>query len=287
MALRRRNGQLRHWSSPLAAIHRGAVATAPVYRNLEERAAVLTFVIGAYKVSPRGGDGAAFSRPRKPTAAAPSSVGVVGEGASGREDRGHAEQTGPAGGPAGGTAPARRLGGELRYLLRGGSPDEAKATQGFIDDTFTKRTGVKVSVEPTSGNVDEKLTAAMIGGNAQDVFDTWLDNVTPYAERGQVLDLEPLVGRDFSAEEIADFFPWQWKDFVLPGGLRFGLPKYVNVMFIYYNRDKFEQAGLQPPDESWTHDTYADAARRLTRDGTTGLFYPAYGGDRYWYKIHA
>ena len=79
----------------------------------------------------------------------------------------------------------------VRYLLRGGSPDEIKPTQDFLDNNFMPQTGVKVTVEPTDANADEKLTAAMVGGNAQDVFDTWLDNVAPYAERGQVLDIDP------------------------------------------------------------------------------------------------
>ena len=180
---------------------------------------------------------------------------------------------------------AKKLGGELRYLLRGGTPDEIKSTQDLIDGTFVKETGVKVSVEPTDANADEKLTAAMVGGNAQDVFDTWLDNVAPYAERGQVLDINPYVQAEMKQDEINDFYAWQWKDFQLPSGLRFGLPKFVNVMFLYYNVDMFEQAGIKPPDSTWNHDTYAEAARKLTNATTTGLFFPASGTDRWWYKI--
>lgn len=184
-----------------------------------------------------------------------------------------------------GSPVAKKLSGELRYLLRGGTPDEIKATQDQIDSTFVKQTGVKVSVEPTDASADEKLTAAMVGGNAQDVFDTWLDNVTPYADRNQVLDVEPFVKRDLKAEDISDFYAWQWKDFSLPSGLRFGLPKFVNVMFVYYNVDMFEQAGIKVPDASWNHDNYADAARKLTNANTTGIFFPASGTDRWWYKI--
>ncbi len=184
-------------------------------------------------------------------------------------------------------APARKVGGSVRYLLRGGSPDEVKATQSFLDANFTRQTDVKVSVEPTDANADEKLTAAMIGGTAQDVFDTWLGNITQYADRGQVLDINPLVQRDFKDADIKDFFAWQWKDFVLPSGLRFGMPKYVNTMFVYYNLDLFDKAGIKPIDDNWTHDTYADAAKKLTTGSTTGLWFPSYGTDRWWYKVAA
>ena len=74
----------------------------------------------------------------------------------------------------------------------------------------------------------------MVGGNAPDVFESWSDNVTQFADRGQVLDVEPLAKRDYTADDLKDFFAWQWRDFVIPTAqgqrIRFGVPKYVNVM---------------------------------------------------------
>jgi multiple sugar transport system substrate-binding protein len=63
-------------------------------------------------------------------------------------------------------------------------------------------------------------------------------------------------------------------------------------MFIWYNKDAFDKAGIKPPDDTWTHDTYAESARKLTiKNGDTvtqwGLHYPVWGWDRYWYKIDA
>jgi multiple sugar transport system substrate-binding protein len=79
---------------------------------------------------------------------------------------------------------------------------------------------------------------------------------------------------------------------VLPSHIRFGMPKYVNVMVLWYNKDLFDKAGLKVPDENWTHDDYAAAANKLTtKNGSTvdtwGLFYPVWSWDRYWYKIDA
>lgn len=193
------------------------------------------------------------------------------------------------GGTAATTAPVRKASGSVRYLLRGGTPDEIKVTQEYLDKNFTPQSGVKVTVEPTDAMADEKLTAAMIGGTAQDVFDTWRDNVTQFADRGQVLDLEPLVQRDLTEADIKDFHAWQWRDFVLPSKVRFGMPKYVNMAVMYYNLDLFEKNGVGRIDDNWTFDTLADAAKKLTaaNGNQAAYWFNATGADRWWYKVNA
>ena len=195
--------------------------------------------------------------------------------------------TGATTGSSPAAIPTRKASGTIRYLLRAGSADEAKLTQDFLDKNFTPQSGVKVTVEPTDAMADEKLTAAMIAGTAQDVFDTWLDNVTQYADRGQVLDVDPLVQRDLNEADIREYFASQWRDFKLASGLRFAMPKLVNIAVVYYNLDMFEKAGLGRIDETWDYNKYADAARKLTQDGTVGSFFRASELGRWWYKLGA
>ena len=194
-------------------------------------------------------------------------------------------------------APAAQAGnsnasGNIRWQFRG-SADDLKNAQKFVDDTFAKdHSSIKVTIEPAPDSRDEKLIASMVAGTAPDVFESWTDNVTQFADRGQVMDVDPLVKRDYKADDLKDFYAWQWRDFVLPSHIRFGLPKYVNVMFTWYNKDMFDKAGVKPPTEDWTHDDYAQAAIKLTtKNGsnvdTWGLYYPVWSWDRYWYKIDA
>lgn len=183
--------------------------------------------------------------------------------------------------------------GDLRYQLVSSAANEIQQTQAIIDQYFTPLyPNIKVTVEPQPENRAEQLVTSMIGGNAPDVFDTWRDDVAKYADVDQVLDVQSLVDRDFTPEAIGDFFDWQWADFILPSGIRFGLPKYVNMMAVWYNKDLFEQNGITPPDDSWDHTRYADVAKQLTvRNGDTverwGLFFPGYGIDRWSYKLTA
>jgi multiple sugar transport system substrate-binding protein len=181
--------------------------------------------------------------------------------------------------------------GELRYQLVSSAAEEIAQTQAVIDQYFTPMyPNIRVTVEPQPENRDEQLITSMIGGNAPDVFDTWRDDVARYDGVGQVLDVQSLVDRDFTPDAIADYFEWQWADFILPSGIRFGLPKYVNLMAVWYNRDLFEQNGITPPDDTWTHDRYREVAIQLTdRNGDDvnrfGLFFPSYGLDRWAYKL--
>src|SRR5579884_1113263 len=150
----------------------------------------------------------------------------------------------------------------------------------------------KVTLQPTPDDWQNKLVAAMVAGNAPDVFDMWGDIIPPYVERGQVVDFEPLVKSDMKPEDIKDFYEWQWRDFVMPwlNNIRFGMPRYVNIMFTWYNKNLFDKAGVKYPTNDWTHDDYAEAAKKLTvKDSSgkvtqAGLRYPVNSWDRYWYK---
>lgn len=180
---------------------------------------------------------------------------------------------------------------EINWEFRGDDVS-VQGGQKAVDEFFTPENPnitVKIQVAPDQQR-DEKLVAAMVAGTAPDVFESWTDNVTQYADRGQVLNVEDLVKRDLTAEDIQDFYEWQWGDFILPSGIRFGLPKYVNVMTLWVNVDHFEQAGQELPTRDWTHEEYATAARSLAKvSGTAqdvyGAWIPMWSWDRYWYRI--
>ena len=51
-----------------------------------------------------------------------------------------------------------------------------------------------------------------MGGRAgPDVIEIWGDWAQDYARTGALLDLRPYVERDFTAADIADFFPSAWE----------------------------------------------------------------------------
>lgn len=196
--------------------------------------------------------------------------------------------------------PAAHVGSgtEIRWQFRG-SPADLKGAQLTLTKSFVPaHPNIKVTIEPAPNNRDEKLIAQMVAGDPPDVFETWGDNVQQFAEKGQVVDVNPLVNQ--SKMDISDFFAWQWRDFNIPlkggpklGGslIRFGLPKYVNVMVLWVNKDMFQQKGQALPTLDWTHNDYADAMRKLTvmennKVKVGGAHIPMDSWDRYWYRVY-
>jgi ABC-type glycerol-3-phosphate transport system substrate-binding protein len=81
-------------------------------------------------------------------------------------------------------------------------------------------------------------------------------------EISATLDLQPLI--DASGASLADDYPPQLLEpFRRDGGL-YGLPYIVTLRTLAYNRDMFEQAGLEPPTAEWSIEELVQAAEQLS-----------------------
>ncbi len=121
-------------------------------------------------------------------------------------------------------------------------------------------------------NLDQLITQISVG-DAPDIFAESGADLRTLADLDALYDLAPLVERDFTAEEIADFFPPVWNASRLEhgprAGMRIGMPQYINAPVIWFNRTLFNHAGIPAPDQleaagNWTWQTLLEAAQRLT-----------------------
>jgi multiple sugar transport system substrate-binding protein len=179
---------------------------------------------------------------------------------------------------------------ELRWEFRG-SEDDLAAAKTTLEKFTAKNPNIKINIERAPDQQrDEKLVAAMVGGTAPDIFEAWGDIVYKFADKDQVLDLTPYVNQDLTQDDLKDFYQWQWDGFAEFNNIRFGMPKYVNIMCLWYNKDLFDAKKVEYPDKDWTHDDYAEAMRKLTevKDGVTerwGAWIPVWNWDRFWYRL--
>ncbi|HHT25751.1 MAG TPA: sugar ABC transporter substrate-binding protein [Firmicutes bacterium] len=107
------------------------------------------------------------------------------------------------------------------------------------------------------------LPVRIAGGVAPDVFRVVTEQATSFVAQGWLMPLDEKLGNgSFKAQDYHDVAISMWQ----VDGKLYGLPIGVNALTLYYNRDHYDEMGLQYPDLSnWTWDVFLDNARKLTR----------------------
>ncbi|MGW2486242.1 ABC transporter substrate-binding protein [Streptomyces sp. NPDC001606] len=136
---------------------------------------------------------------------------------------------------------------------------------GLIAD-FEKQhpgTHVKWIDQPAEGYPD-KLSADAAGGTLPDVVNVSPDLVAPLARAGLALDLDKAA-----AKYRAEYLPGAWAGHRVPGmSGTYAFPWYLNTGPLFYNKDLFAQAGLDPDRPPRTYgELFADALRMAHRSG--------------------
>jgi multiple sugar transport system substrate-binding protein len=126
--------------------------------------------------------------------------------------------------------------------------------------------------EPHGDAWEEKALTQMAAGTAPEVMATWPPIVNTWAEKQQLLDLQPLVDIDIpDADDIflADSWAQMWDPITQ---IRMGLCTDIDVTSVYYNKQAFEEAAVALPTATWTVEEYTAAAEALTvRDASDAI----------------
>ncbi len=200
----------------------------------------------------------------------------------------------PAGAPtAGDTAGATAETVALRMMSNSGADAIPVFADLLANDFRNAHPDIEVTIEPTPDGWQEKLVAQMAAGAAVDLFEAWGNIFYNWTSRNLVLDLQPLVDRDLTDEEIADFTEFQW-DGLQINGIRAGMPRYINLVTMTINVDLFEQYGvdLPPADGEWTWEEYQTMAQQLTdgaraagNENQWGDYMRPWSWDRFWFWV--
>ncbi len=191
---------------------------------------------------------------------------------------------------AGETAPAETTGsdlsGEIHYAYwhdaLGPYLEECKA------NFEAANPGVSIVLEPTSwGEYWTKLETAASGGAVADVFQLNGPNIGKYASAGIIVPIDDLVKE---ANIDLSNYPQALIDLYTVDSNLYGIAMDYDTIGLWYNKELFDAAGLEYPNENWTWDDMASAAEKLTSGDVYGIiagcadqagFYntvPMYGG---------
>lgn len=183
----------------------------------------------------------------------------------------------------------------IKFMFRGGNLQE-QLVQHWIDEFERQNPDIKVEwMIATSSSFQQELPLLIATGTGPDVFEMWGGDAKSLADNGFLLDLNPYVERDFTQEDLDDFFPISWQAGELitgPNkGMRMGIPSYANVFVMYYNKDMFSAAGIPFLPEldrqgNWTWDSLVEIGKKLTRKDADGAITQwALDDDGFWYPL--
>jgi sn-glycerol 3-phosphate transport system substrate-binding protein len=164
----------------------------------------------------------------------------------------------------------------------------ARIIEGYVKEWNQKNP--QVQVEPVfAGGYTEayaKTLAAIKGGTPPDVAIMLSQNLNDILSQDIVIPLDELIAADAAQVNMDDFYP----AFMLnskAGGKVWSLPFQRSTPVMYYNKEAFKEAGLDPAKPPQTQAELLAAAQKLVKregDRVTrwGLAIPSGGGVDTW-----
>lgn len=164
-----------------------------------------------------------------------------------------------------------------------------RASMQAICDAYTeKNPDVTIEVQVTSWNEYwTKLEAAAESNTMPDIFWMHTNQILYYSDFGMLADVTDLY-----ADEDPNYYQNHFSDISIGNaqgsdGRTYGVPKDKDNLFLVYNKEMFDAAGVAYPDEDWTWDDLVGASQTIY-DKTGKYGYMAYNDDQmgYWSFVY-
>jgi len=152
----------------------------------------------------------------------------------------------------------------IKYM-RWADPSELKSTKELID-LFMKQNPdieVKLYTEAWSGYWD-KIQTQLAANIGPDVFLIGSYYIVDFYRKGICMNLKSFIENDKEIN-LNDFWEPPFELYTFNNDL-YALPRDINTIVLYYNKDLFDAAGVAYPNNNWTWDDLIKAGKELTRD---------------------
>ncbi|MCM3762875.1 ABC transporter substrate-binding protein [Alkalihalobacillus oceani] len=153
---------------------------------------------------------------------------------------------------------------QLEFWTFWGSEQRRPIIEKIVDDFNQMQNEIHVKhVYQPWGDIWTKSLAAIAAGNPPDVIIQDINSVRQRAEANQAVNLQPFIEQE--SEEIQErFYPHLW-DAVLYEEEAYALPFNTDTQVLFYNKDMFEEAGLDPDSPPTTWEELEEAAAALDK----------------------
>lgn len=166
---------------------------------------------------------------------------------------------------AGGAAEETAEGVQIDFWTIQLSPTFDDYINGVIDDFQSDNPEVTVNwTDVPFDQIETRVQTAAASGNMPDVV-----NLNPHFA-SQLLQYDVLLDMNEAAADVRDdYYDGIWRASEL-GGKAFGLPWYVTSSMLFYNKDAFDEAGLDPENPPTNYEALLEAAGTIQAE--TGLY---------------
>lgn len=148
----------------------------------------------------------------------------------------------------------------ITFAQYSGSGDNEQYLQQMVDNYMKENPNVTIDLQ-TYGYDDyfTQMTAKVSGGQAPDVFELDYQNFVSYAKKGALMPLDDILTKDGIDTSI-------YNDMALKAfsadGVQYGVPDSFSNVVLIYNKDLFDQAGIDYPTDDWKWEDREDAVKR-------------------------
>jgi len=150
----------------------------------------------------------------------------------------------------------KEIGGEITFWAMPNAPDETHIA--WVEqkaEEFKDQTGVEVKFEVVGwGDAWPRISSAIATGEGADVFQVGTTWNPQFAATG---GLEEITIREFGG---ANAFMKANLDSTTYKGKYYGVPWFAETRVLFYNKDMFKKAGVQPPK---THDELMAVGKKI------------------------
>lgn len=157
----------------------------------------------------------------------------------------------------------------------GGIPED-QGPQDVVDAFNEEHDNIQVEyvryTNDDAGNT--KLDMSLMAGGDADVFISYNDSLLQ--KRIDAGNCEPLSELlEANSMDMVESFGEGVKNYEFDGEY-YMIPTVTDNKCILYNKQMFDDAGVDYPTVGWTYEEFIDAATKLTKDGVYGYYYPGW-----------
>ena len=146
-----------------------------------------------------------------------------------------------------------------------------------------KEENIEISISKVNGTgwpeYYQKVASQMAADNSPDIGRIAESYMPTLIAKNQVVDLTSYIENDF---DMSQYYEKTFENSAYVDGKYYGVPSGLNNYLLYYNKDMFDEAGLDYPSADWNDPTsfeeIADMARTLTKETEGGKQFGFYTG---------